>query len=63
MILLCNHKPMILNWFKAKGRLSSGAVEGLDLKSKLTIRKAYTPILQVILAPFISRFHHAGVVG
>ena len=25
-----NHKPMILNWFKAKGRLSSGAVEGLN---------------------------------
>lgn len=39
--MLKNHKPMILNWFKAKGRLSSGAVEGLNLKAKLTIRKAY----------------------
>ena len=39
--MLRNHKPMILNWFKAKGRLSSGAVEGLNLKAKLTIRKAY----------------------
>ena len=36
-----NHKPLILNWFKARGRLSSGAVEGLNLKAKLTIRKAY----------------------
>ena len=39
--MLNNHKPLILNWFKAKGRLSSGAVEGLNLKAKLTIRKAY----------------------
>jgi len=39
--MLRNHKPMILNWFKAKGRPSSGAVEGLNLKAKLTIRKAY----------------------
>ena len=39
--MLRNHKQMILNWFKAKGRLSSGAVEGLNLKAKLTIRKAY----------------------
>ncbi|HIJ97441.1 MAG TPA: ISL3 family transposase [Desulfuromonadales bacterium] len=39
--MLRNHKPMIHNWFKAKGRLSSGAVEGLNLKAKLTIRKAY----------------------
>lgn len=39
--MLRNHKAMILNWFKAKGRLSSGAVEGLNLKAKLTIRKAY----------------------
>jgi transposase len=27
--------------FKAKGLLSRGAVEGLNLKAKLTIRKAY----------------------
>lgn len=39
--MLRNHKVKILNWFEAKGRLSSGAVEGLNLKAKLTIRKAY----------------------
>jgi len=38
---LRNHKPLIMNWFKAKGLLSSGAVEGLNLKAKLTMRKAY----------------------
>lgn len=39
--MLRSHKPLILNWFKAKGRLSSGAVEGFNLKAKLTMRKAY----------------------
>lgn len=39
--MLQNHKPLILNWFKAEGRLSSGTVEGLNLKAKLTMRKAY----------------------
>lgn len=39
--MLRNHKPLILNWFKAKGELSSGIVEGLNLKAKLTARKSY----------------------
>ncbi len=39
--MLRNHKPLVLNWFRAKGRLSSGAVEGLNLKAKLTMRKAF----------------------
>lgn len=39
--MLHKHKPLILNWFKAKGRLSSGSVEGMNLKAKLTMRKAY----------------------
>jgi transposase len=39
--MLRKHKPLILNWFKAKGQLSSGSVEGMNLKAKLTMRKAY----------------------
>jgi transposase len=39
--MLKNHKPLIMNWFNAKGLLSSGAVEGMNLKAKLTMRKAY----------------------
>ncbi len=39
--MLRNQKPLILNWFKAKGKLLSGAVEGMNLKAKLTMRKAY----------------------
>ena len=38
---LRRHKPLILNWFRAKGEISSAAVEGMNNKSKLTIRKAY----------------------
>jgi transposase len=51
--MLRKHKELILNWFKAQKRLSSGAVEGLNLKAKLTIRKAYgfksTKCLQIAL--------------
>lgn len=39
--MLRNHKKLILNWFEAEGRLSSGPVEGLNNKAKLAIRKAY----------------------
>jgi transposase len=35
------HEPLILNWFEAKGEISQAAVEGMNNKSKLTIRKAY----------------------
>lgn len=39
--MLRKHKPLILNWFKAKGEVSSGAVEGMNLRVKLAMRKAY----------------------
>lgn len=35
------HKKLILNWFRAHGEVSTGAVEGFNLKAKLTMRKAY----------------------
>lgn len=38
---LRNHKELILNWFRAKKQFSSGVVEGLNTKVKLTIRKSY----------------------
>ena len=34
------HEPLISNWFRAKGALSSGAVEGLNNKVKLTMRES-----------------------
>ncbi len=36
-----NHKPLILNWFKAKKAFSSGTVEGLNNKVKVATKKAY----------------------
>jgi len=38
---LRNHRALILNWFKAKGAISSGIVEGFNNKVKLTTRKSY----------------------
>ena len=35
------HRPLILNWFRAKGAVSAGIVEGLNNKVKVTTRKAY----------------------
>ena len=35
------HEGLILNWFRAKGTMSSGVVEGLNYNVKLTMRKAY----------------------
>jgi transposase len=38
---LRSHEALILNWFRAQGTLSSGVVEGLNSKVKLTIKKSY----------------------
>jgi transposase len=39
--MLRGHRDLLLNWFLAKGQLSSGVVEGFNAKAKLTTRKAY----------------------
>jgi transposase len=39
--MLLAHKDLIMNWFEAKGQLSSGPVEGMNYKVKLAMRKAY----------------------
>ena len=36
------HKGLILNYFKAKKAFSSGMVEGLNNKVKLTMKKSYS---------------------
>ena len=35
------HRPLLLNYFRAKKAFSSGIVEGLNNKAKTTIRKSY----------------------
>ena len=39
--MLRRHHELILNWFRAKGTISSGVVEGLNYNAKLTMKKAY----------------------
>lgn len=36
-----DHAELIFNWFEAKGEISSGAVEGMNLKVKLTTRRSF----------------------
>ena len=38
---LRQHRPLLLNWFRARGQISTGVVEGFNNKAKLTTRKAY----------------------
>jgi len=35
------HRSLLLNWFRARGEISNGSVEGLNNKAKLALRKAY----------------------
>ena len=39
--MLRRHKPLLLNWFRARGEFSAGCVEGMNGKAKLTMKKAY----------------------
>ncbi|MBZ5672476.1 MAG: ISL3 family transposase [Acidobacteriia bacterium] len=39
--MLRSHEPLILNWFRAKGEISSGAVEGLNNKIRVVTRRSY----------------------
>lgn len=39
--MLRNHEELLLNWFRAKGEISSGAVEGLNNKIRVVTRRSY----------------------
>ena len=52
------HKYLILNWFIARKRYSSGIVEGFNNKAKLTIKKAYG--FRTVKALKIALFHQLG---
>lgn len=39
--MLRAHRALLLNWFRARGQLSSGVVEGFNTKAKLTSRKSF----------------------
>ena len=39
--MLRAHEPLMLNWFRAKGEISTGAVEGLNNKIRVVTRRSY----------------------
>jgi transposase len=39
--MLRSHESLLLNWFKAKGEISSGPVEGLNNKIRVVTRRSY----------------------
>jgi len=40
--MLRAHEPLILNWFRGRGEISTGAVEGLYNKIRVVTRRSYT---------------------
>ena len=38
---VCNHRELLLNYFRARKEFSSGVIEGLNNKAKVTMIKAY----------------------
>jgi transposase len=50
---LRDHKALILNWFRARGEVSTGVVEGMNNKVGVITRRAYGfhsfPIIEVAL--------------
>jgi len=55
---LRRHRHLILNWFWAKGTISSGVVEGLNGVVKLTTRKTFS--FRTAKAIEITLFHGLG---
>jgi len=39
--MLRTHDDLLLNWFRAKGEISSGAVEGLNNKIRVVTRRSF----------------------
>ena len=57
---LREHRDLILNWFRAKGKISAGTVEGFNNKAKLTTRKAYG--FRTFDAAEIALYHSLGAL-
>ena len=39
--MLRAHEPLLMNWFRARGEISSGTVEGLNNKLRVITRRSY----------------------
>ena len=56
--MLRKHEALLLNWFKAKGEVSSGAVEGLNNKIRGVTRRSYG--FRTFKAMEIALYHNLG---
>src|SRR5438876_11682410 len=56
--MLRAHEPLILNWFRAKGEISNGAVEGLNNKIRVVTRRSYG--FRTYEAMEIALYHNVG---
>jgi transposase len=57
---LRKHRQLLLNWFAARGTISSGVVEGMNNKVKLTTRKAYG--FRTFEAVQLALYHNLGAL-
>jgi transposase len=56
--MLRAHQPWLLNWFRAKGEISSAAVEGLNNKIRVVTRRSYG--FRTYEAMEIALYHNLG---
>ena len=56
--MLRSHEDLLRNWFKAKGEISSGPVEGLNNKIRVVTRRAYG--FRTFKAMEIALYHNLG---
>ena len=56
--MLRSHEDLLMNWFRAKGEISSGAVEGLNNKIRVVTRRSYG--FRTYKAMEIALYHNLG---
>ncbi len=56
--MLRTHELLILNWFRAKGEISSSTVEGINNKIRVVTRRSYG--FRTFKAMEIALYHNLG---
>ena len=58
--MLRTHRTLLLNWFKAKGQVSAGTVEGFNGKARVVTRRAFG--FRTLEAVEIALYHNLGAL-
>ncbi|MBM3790272.1 MAG: ISL3 family transposase [Acidobacteria bacterium] len=58
--MLRSHRELLLNWFRARGTISSGVMEGFNNRLKLTTRKSYG--FRTFRATEVALYHTLGAL-